>query len=152
VLEHGLEWGLVSGPADEAAAVLRRGARAILPHFALMEQWRPDYVATSAARSQFESRLAYLVGALCPAIEAHESRLLLPATMDALVLIYADMTGSCDALFERRWRDIERRARVDDPAIASILPVVKPRIQAACNLVERFLTSGTLSSAAARRR
>jgi hypothetical protein len=130
--------------------VLQRAARAILPHFALMEQWQSAYIATSATRSQFQSRYTKLVESLCSSEAVHELSLLLPTTMDALVLIYSDMVDAdpgggrraFERSFERRWRDVERRARVEDPAIVSILPVVRPRIHAGCVLVERFLSSG----------
>ena len=62
LLEHGSKWGLVRGPADAVAAVLRRAARAILAGFAVYEQWhavyRQRFLAAGRARGHGTSGLA----------------------------------------------------------------------------------------------
>jgi hypothetical protein len=80
-----------------------------------------------------------------------EHTLLLPHTLDALVMMYSDMEDlgeaqygplGFDPRFEQRWSDIARRAPVEDPELAAILPVVRSRAYDACALVHSFVTSG----------
>jgi len=146
VLERGLSWGLVDGPRMVADRALRRAARAIVPHFAVNEQWSSTYTPTTGNRERIVPTLARLRDALADRNgPAGERALLLPTSVDALVVMYADLIEgdeAFDACFESRWMDIERRARQDDPAIVDILPDVRPRVYAGCALVERFLARG----------
>lgn len=152
VLQSGQQWGLVRGPERHVRPILRRAAATILPHFALYEQWSPAYMPSSGSRVGFVPQYERLMQTLCPAALCDQRRrLLLPATIDALVLIYSDMMAPADGkmpcqplelLFERRWRDLTCRAEREDPAIVPILPRVRPRIEAACALIQQFLTRG----------
>jgi hypothetical protein len=153
VIDNGVRWGLVKGPPTEVAAVLGRAARAILPHFALSEQWHADYVPTRGERRWFEPMYRRLAERFSrwPLPTDDRRDLLLPAAVDALVVMYSDMapvpSGQRRRLpfsvgFEGRWREVEHRAAMDDPAILRILPVVRPRIYAGCALIDRFLAEG----------
>jgi hypothetical protein len=145
LIEHGVEWELVAGSPFETKAALRRAALAVLPHFALFEQLQDNYVPTSARREHVPALLSRLENALHGS--PCDATVLLPNTMDALVLIYSDMAGNepidsledVDEWFARRWRQIERSAMTDDPAILPILPRVRPRIRAACQCIQRLL-------------
>jgi hypothetical protein len=145
LLEHGVEWGLVAGSPSETKAALRRAALAVLPHFALFEQLQDNYVPTSAPRGHMPALLSRLENALHAS--PRDTTVLLPNTMDAVVLIYSDMAGNepidsfedVDEWFARRWRQIERSAMTDDPAILPILRCVRPRIRAACEVIQRLL-------------
>jgi len=159
VLDRGLEWGVVSNSGD-LDAVLARAARAILPGFALYEQWQPGYVPTWTPRSHFEAAYARLAAALAPSLDGDERDrvLLLPSGVEALVLMYSDMcnlagnghiASDFETAFEHRWSDVERRARMDDPALLSVMPPARPRIRDGCALVHEWLTTGFDPSALA---
>jgi hypothetical protein len=153
LIQFGAAWGLIRGQAGDVDGVLRRAARALLPHFAIHEQWNPSYTPTAGNRQRIVPVFDRLVDELRArgrsAVLAADDGLLLPATVDALVVMYADLVDSgpasraaFEAAFERRWRDMERRATHDDPAIIRLLPVVRPRVHAGCALVHTFLTQG----------
>lgn len=152
VLDRGREWRLVRDPGTEAEAVLRRAARAIVPAFAIYEQWRPEYVAV-ADRTPFERAYRRLGDILYPTLHGAdlERGLLLPYTVDALVMMYSDMgdlghigerATTFDAAFDLRWRDIERRVPIEDPALDVILSGVRARIRDGCLLIDTFLSAG----------
>lgn len=140
LLAHGHEWGLVRGPADAVDAVLRRAAGAMLAEFAVYEQWQPDYRPTFRPRAEFEPAYQWLGTVLCPGHTGDEldRRLLLPQRLDTLILMHSDFGDD----FEGRWRDVEQRARRDDPALHGLLPAVKPRIREGCEVVRRLTTAG----------
>jgi hypothetical protein len=148
LLEHGLEWQLVRGPADDAMPILVRAARAILSGFAMHEQWHPTYRPTFTPRADFEQGYARLALALVTALSGvdRDSALLLPVGVDALVVMYADICVGVEddtefaQAFDSRWRDIEGRARAGDPGLLRILPAVQPRVREGCALVHRWLT------------
>ncbi len=142
VVEHGLEWRMLRGPAEEIEPLLRRAAMAILPGFALFEQWQPGYQPTTGSRTSFEPAYSRL------GLSPHD---LLPDTLDDLVVMYCDMCGLdergatgdvFEEHFDRRWRDIEDRAPREDPGLMAVLPAVRGRVQAGCELVNRYLTRG----------
>jgi hypothetical protein len=153
VLEHGAEWELVRGSGERVDAVLRRAARAILPGFALYEQCRPEYSPTWWNRARLDAvlrRLDEIFGAAA-AGSAPTRGAFLPSSIDDLVLMYADMDAADDgrsaglpfaARFERRWSDVEIRAKQDDPALYGVLHEVRSRVYEGCALVESFLTEG----------
>ena len=160
VLDRGREWGLVSGSGD-LAAVLARAARAILPGFALYEQWQPGTCRRGCPRDHFEPAYARLSAALTPSLDGDERdrALLFPSGVEALVVMYADMcnlagdghiASDFDAAFEHRWSDVERRAGIEDPALLSVMPHARPRIRDGCALVHEWLTTGFGASALAR--
>jgi hypothetical protein len=146
LLEHGVEWGLVAGSREEMIGALRRAALAVLPHFALYEQLHDGYAPSSGMRGHVPALLTRLVTALDRSPGAGPA--FLPNTIDALVLVYSDMSAEesinppeeVDEWFDRRWNRIERAALIDDPAIVPILPRVRPRIRAGCHAVQRLLT------------
>jgi hypothetical protein len=140
LLEHGRTWGLVRGPRDAAEALLRRAARAILAGFAVYEQWQPTYRPTYRPRTVVMGTYQRLGAALYPGRRGQELErlLLLPQSIDPMILMHSDFEGD----FERRWQDIERRSRTDDPALAIILPAVKPRIRGGCAVVDTLLGGG----------
>jgi hypothetical protein len=149
VLEHGVEWELARGPRTLIVDVLKRSAAAIVPHFAILEQWRPDYVPSSGNREGMAPMMSRLRTALRTA--PADRGWLLPLTVDALVLMYSDLVDEnrppgCDDEFESafalRWDEVSRSAGSADPALASLLPRVRPRAYAGCALIQRFLTRG----------
>lgn len=152
VIEYGGVWKLLRGQAGDVDRLLRRAAHALLPHFAIYEQWNPSYTPTAGYRQRIVPLFDRLVGELRAhgrSAPASHDGLLLPSTVDALVVMYADLVDSepasraaFDAAFERRWRDMERRAAQDDPAVVRLLPVIRPRVHAGCALVHTFLTRG----------
>ena len=148
VIENGAGWALVpSGSADARKAIFRRAAAAIIPHFAIYEQWQPSYVPTAGCRPVAAYRR--LVEALGPAPVGFDP--FLPFTVDALVVMYSDMGPFDDAdhaardfegAFERRWQDVTRSSEIEDRALARILPAVRPRIHDGCALIDQFLARG----------
>jgi hypothetical protein len=73
---------------------------------------------------------------------------LLPSSIDALVVIYCDMIPNAasaralepgDGRLDERWRDVEAHARQYEPALMPLLPLVRPRIDAACRLIGGLL-------------
>jgi hypothetical protein len=142
VVAHGIQWQLLRGPAADVQPLLQRAAMAILPGFALFEQWQPGYEPTSASRSSFEPAYARL---------GLSERDLLPDSLDALVLMYCDMCGFdergapddvFEEHFEARWQDIAARARGEDPGLLTVLRDVQDRVHAGCELVNRYLVKG----------
>jgi hypothetical protein len=152
LVEHGAHWGLARGPDALVAEVLRRAARAILPGFALYEQWTPVYNPTTTPRATFQpmyDRLREILGA-APADSAGPHPFL-PHDAEALIVMYADMgilPGAADTpggfadAFDARWIEMEERTRVDDPALHALLPGVRPRVRDGCALVDGWLTTG----------
>jgi hypothetical protein len=153
LIDHGVEWGIVRGPAGAAGPVLARAARAILPHFAIFEQWEPTYLPTRGHRAAMEPlyrRLTETLGWSAVA-EDRQRTLLLPVSVEALVVMYSDMAAAddgCDEAvgfvrrFERRWLELETRAAADDPGLLAVLPGARLRIHMGCALIDRFLTQG----------
>jgi hypothetical protein len=148
ILDHGVEWRLVNGPESETRLVLRRAARAVLAGFALYEQWQPTYRPTFSARCLHEAEYRRVQAHLRGTEESDQDDavLLLPYDVDTLVLMYSDMCtdegasdDSEDHGFASRWTDIVRRAAVDDPGLASVLPVVRERVRQGCALVQGWL-------------
>jgi hypothetical protein len=142
VVKHGIAWRLLQGPVDQVEPLLRRAALAILPGFALFEQWQPGYRPTTSSRAAFEPAYSSL---------GLSERDLVPDTLDDLVIMYCDMCGLdeqgasqpvFDEHFDDRWTDIEARARREDPALVPVLPAVRGRVYAGCELVNRYLTNG----------
>jgi hypothetical protein len=149
VLERGVEWQLARGPRENVADVLKRAACAIVPHFAILEQWRDDYRPASSSRDRIAPLMDRLRTTLAQA--RPDDRWLLPLSVDSLILAYSDLVDTeClpsrdeefDTAFRQRWGDVERSARVDDPPLAALLPGVRPRLYAGCALIHRFLTRG----------
>ena len=162
LLTHGREWQLVRGDPQEVDDTLVAAARAILPHFAVLEQLEDGYVPTSATRDDLRGVLRELDDLLGVEITAAD---LLPSTIDAAVLIYCDiaqddalvMTGSSPT-FERRWDDIANTALQHDPAIVPLLPRIEGRVRAAYTRVagslqmardQRIVAPGTATAGAA---
>lgn len=153
VLDRGCAWQLVSGPREEVWRVLASAARAILPGFALYEQWQPGYSPTATPREQMEPAFARLAAALAPALggRQRERALLLPDGAEALVVMYSDLCEfapgadrptDVDRAFDSRWLDVARRAQRDDPGLLAVLPAVRPRLRAGVALVHGWLTTG----------
>jgi hypothetical protein len=78
-------------------------------------------------------------------------RLLLPYTIDALIMMYSDMmelahidahADGFDEFFHERWNDITQRARIDDPRLLATLPAFRSRVYDGCAVIEQFLTTG----------
>ena len=160
IMDRGGAWQLVSGPHDEVSRVLARAARAILPGFALYEQWQPAYVPTSMPRHQMEPAYERLAAALTPSLAGadRDRALLLPWDVEALVVMYSDLCTVApdglptdfDTAFEERWLDVARRAQRDDPGLLSVLPAARPRVRGGCALVHEWLTTGYDASALVR--
>jgi hypothetical protein len=155
VLSNGSRWGLVRGSASDARAVLRRAAAAIIPHFAIYEQWQACYVPTAGVRPEATyGRLVEEIGGPADGfnVGCERGRLnFLPSTIDALVVMYSDMgpfeatdqaAHNFEGAFERRWLDLTRFTETEDPSLARILPAVRPRIHDGCALIAGFLTHG----------
>ena len=144
LLTYGHEWEFVRGAPQEVRGTLVSAARAILPHFAVLEQLEDGYVPTSATRADLRGLLRVLEDRLGAEITAAD---LLPSTIDAAVLIYCDiaqddalaMTGCSTTSFERRWYDIASTAHQHDPAIVPLLPRIEGRIRAAYTQVAESL-------------
>lgn len=154
LVDYGVEWRLVRAADDaDARALLLRAARAVLSGFALYEQWQGDYQPANADRQTIEpmfDRLCKAIQAPAP-VTSSSSWLLLPATLDALIVMYADMMDGCGRhsnsvsfahAFDSRWRAIERASLHDDPPLHAILPRVRRRVRDGCALVDRFLNDG----------
>ena len=143
----------MTGGALEVSAVLRRAAAAIPPGFALYEQSQFDYVPTRGRRVEFVAGYEQLRAALTPVADDGDAArtLMLPASVDALVLMYADIcnserpgriTSDFERTFDDRWSDIEGRTPREDPALLAVLPRVRARVHAGCALVHAWLTRG----------
>lgn len=149
LLHFGRAWRLVRGRDASVSVVLRRAARAIVPHFALREQLAESYRPTGGSRDHVPALVHALQHALVlPAGTAADPGVLLPSSIDALVLIYCDMVPNVasvrplepgDGRLDERWRDVEAQAWQYDPALMPLLPLVRPRIDAACALIGGLL-------------
>jgi hypothetical protein len=161
IVEHGLDWGLVRGDEEDARGVLRRAARAVLPGFALHEQWQRGYVPSRSSRQAFTDEYARLAATLAGSGDPESDRaLMLPHGVDALVLMYSDICNAVpgggisddiEACFAARWRDILASA-ADDPGLLTVLPVVQPRVRDGCVLVATWLNGRFDATALARYR
>jgi hypothetical protein len=154
ILTKGAAWGFFRGSAVEAREAVWRTARAIIPHFAIYEQWQPGYQPSRGGdRRKVEPWFATLCRMPADAtVSAEVTRsVMLPMKLDALVLIYADMlyvegdsrlTPPFEETFQARWDEMAARVPQEDPALAALLQAVRSRIHGGCALVHRFITHG----------